>query len=166
MSRIENSENENINDQNLALKDSPSKRNFLKKLTQKLTQIKSVFLEWSQSVTYHCFPKIFKEKTRFFMRFIWTLIFLTFSGLTCYILINNVISYYQFNVVSTIQVVSERESVFPAVTICNSNPFTTKYAENLTYELALNNLGIKLDQVSLDYYNKNFAILFQMTAYR
>ena len=94
-----------------------------------------------------------------FHEIIWTLIFITFSGLTCYILINNVISYYQFNVVSTIQVVSERESVFPAMTICNSNPFTTKYAENLTYELALNNLGIKLDQVSLDYYNKNFAIL-------
>ena len=161
MSKIENSVNENKNDPNLALSDSP-RRNFMKKLPQ----IKSVFLEWSQSVTYHCFPKIFKEKTRFLMRFIWTLIFLTFSGLTCYILINNVISYYQFNVVSTIQVVSEKESVFPAVTICNSNPYTTKFAENLTFDLALKNLGIKLDQVPFDFFRNNFNLIsYYMNSY-
>jgi hypothetical protein len=154
MPKIENFKN----DPNLTLTDDSSKKNIKKKLTQKLTQTKSVFLEWSQSVTYHCFPKIFKEKTRFLMRFIWTLIFLTFSGLTCYILINNVISYYQFSVVSTIQVVSESESVFPAVTICHSNPYTTKYAQNLTYHLAFKNLGIKLDQVSFDYFNKYVLI--------
>ena len=32
---------------------------------EKLSSIKYAFFEWSQSVTYHCFPKIFKEKTLF-----------------------------------------------------------------------------------------------------
>jgi hypothetical protein len=122
----------------------------------KLAKLHNVFLEWSQSVTYHCFPKIFKEKTRFCMRFIWALIFLILSSLTCYILVNNIISYYKYSVVSTIQIVSEETSVFPAVTICNSNPYVTKYAENLTKELAYESYGIDLENTTFDDYNKIF----------
>ena len=91
---------------------------------RKLSKLKILILEWSQSVTYHCFSKIFKEKTRF----IWALIFLVFSSFKCYILANNVISYYEYSVVSTIQIVNEQKSAFPLVTICNSNPFVTKFA--------------------------------------
>jgi hypothetical protein len=111
-------------------------------------EFKNLFLKWSQSVTFHCFPKIFKEKTKFAMRFILTLIFLIFSGLTCYILANDVIAYFEYKVVSTIQVVNEETSVFPAVTICNSNPYVTKYAENLTQTLALEYIGIQLETIS------------------
>jgi hypothetical protein len=97
-------------------------------------------------VTYHSFPKIFKEKTRFRMRFIWALIFLIFSSLTCYIQVNNIISFYEYNVVSTIRVINEESSVFPAVAICNSNPFVTKFAENLTKDLVREFFQIDLEK--------------------
>jgi hypothetical protein len=144
---------ENKNDPTLALSDSKGETMIKIKHREKLSKIKFLIFEWFQSVTYHCFPKIFKEKTRFCMRFIWALIFLIFSSLTCYILVNNIISYYKYSVVSTIQIVSEETSVFPAVTICNSNPYVTKYAENLTKDLAKEYLGIELGNTSFDYYN-------------
>jgi hypothetical protein len=158
---------EEINHATLALSE-PKKEKMIKvEHRKKLSKLKNLILEWSQSVTYHCFPKIFKEKTRFCMRFIWALIFLIFSSLTCYILVNNITSYYKYSVVSTIQIVNEETSVFPAVTICNSNPYVTKYAENLTKELAYESYGIDLESITFDDFNKEFIpkLGFYMNTY-
>ena len=103
-----------------------------------LKNIKTTFLTWSQSVTYHCFPKIFKEKTHLIMKFVWAGVFIGFLGMTSWILANIVIQYYQYSVVSNIQIVDESPNLFPTVTICDSNPFTTQYAENLIEYLAMN----------------------------
>jgi hypothetical protein len=140
----------NKKDPTLVLSDSKGETMIKIKHRKKLSKIKFLILEWSQSVTYHCFPKIFKEKTRSCMRFIWAFIFLVFSSFTCYILVNNIISYYEYNVVSTIRVINEESSVFPAVTICNSNPYLTKYAENLTKYLAKEHYGIELENSTLE----------------
>ena len=93
-------------------------------------KIKEIFFEWSQSVTYHCFPKIFKKQNSSASTLSWAFIFIIFSSLTCFILIKNILAYYQFNLVSTIAVINERSTYFPTVTICYSNPFITKEAEN------------------------------------
>jgi hypothetical protein len=50
----------------------------------------------------------------------------------------------EYGVVTTIQIINEESSVFPVVTICNSNPYVTKYAENLTKDLAKEYLAIEL----------------------
>jgi hypothetical protein len=147
---------ENKNDPSLALSDSTTEEMIQIKHKKILSKIKFLIFEWSQSVTYHCFPKIFKEKTRFCMRFTWVLIFLIFSSFTFYILVNTIISYYKYSVVSTIRVINEDSSVFPVVTICNSNPFVTKFAENLTKYLAKESYGTELENTSFDHYNKNF----------
>ena len=94
-------------------------------------KLKLTFINWSQSVTYHCFPKIFKAHTPTFIKFIWCLVFVSFSSLTCFILVNIVLTYYQYRVVSTIQIIHEIPSIFPAITICDANPFTTQYAQKL-----------------------------------
>jgi len=49
-------------------------------------------------------------------------------------------------------VINEDSSLFPAVTICNSNPYVTKYAENLTKYLAKETYGIELDNTTFDDY--------------
>ena len=56
------------------------------KIKNKLSKMKCIFLEWSHCVTYHCFPKIFKEKTHLILRLFWSLIFLSFASLTFFIL--------------------------------------------------------------------------------
>jgi uncharacterized membrane protein YbhN (UPF0104 family) len=96
--------------------ETMSKSNFtveIKAIKTKIKSLGNLFLEWSQSVTFHCLPRIFKEKTSFLMRFVWSLIFLMFASFTCYILVSLFINYFQYEVVSTVQVISESPSVFP-----------------------------------------------------
>jgi hypothetical protein len=167
-STLKKMDKEEKNDATLTQSDSKEEKMIKIEFKKKISKIKNLILQWSQSVTYHCFPKIFKEKTRFCMRFIWALIFLIFSSFTCYILVNNIISYYKYSVVSTIQIVNEQKSVFPLVTICNSNPFVTKYAENLTRNLAKEFFQVDLDNnLSFAFYVNNFPnkLASYMTSY-
>ena len=97
--------------------------------------MRTKFVAWSRTVTYHCYPKIFKPEASCTARIIWLLVFVCFSSSTGLILISNILAYYQFNVVSTIQVVSESPTLYPKVTICDSNPFTTKEAELLISDI-------------------------------
>ena len=75
--------------------------------------VKRVFLSWSQSMTCQCYANNFAIKAHFISRLIWTCVFLSFSCLTSYILLGL------------------GPTVFPAVTICGANPFTTEHADNL-----------------------------------
>ncbi len=49
-------------------------------------------------------------------------------GLASYTTIELILSYLEFGVTSTTRGVYETPAVFPKVTICNVNPFTSKYA--------------------------------------
>jgi hypothetical protein len=125
-------------------RETMSKSNFtveIKTIKTKIKSLGNLFLEWSQSVTFHCLPRIFKEKTSFLMRLVWSLIFLVFASFTSYILVSLFINYFQYEVVSTVQVISESPSVFPCITICDSNAFTSEFAQNLTENILLQNLG-------------------------
>ena len=115
-----------------------------------LSHVKNIFIKWSQSVTYHCYPKIFKEKTHFAARLIWILVFFSFTGLTSYILLRNVLAYFEYNVVSTVEVINESPTFFPTVTICDSNPFSTFQAETLIRQL------IADDQSALNLSNMSY----------
>ena len=144
-----------------------SSQPFQKNTSTRTSQtIQRKFVQWSQSVTCQCYPKIFKPETKFFGRLIWTLVFASFSGMTSLILVNNIIAYFQYNVVSSIKVVSENPTVFPTVTFCDSNPFTTQQAELVINEayvalITQNTSGItNIDQIiSVESY-MTYALLF------
>jgi hypothetical protein len=114
----------------------------------KCSRVKNAFLEWSQSVTYHCFPKIFKENTHFLMRFIWAFTFLALDILTFIVLTKIVQAYFQYDVVSTIQSVNEIPTQFPTVTICNADPFTTNKAQTFIEQLFLKTCGKNLSSMN------------------
>ena len=116
----------------------------------KKSRIRKAFLEWSQSVTYHCFPKIFKQDTRLILRLAWSLIFIGLSSLTCFILVNIIIQYYQFGVSTSIQIIIESPTLFPTITICDANPFTTEQAEGMIQDFSLKNFGIDLRNISFE----------------
>ena len=122
------------------------------KIKSKLAKVKCVFLEWSQSVTYHCFPKIFKEKMNFVLRLIWSLIFLVFASFTFFILVNNIIFFYKYETVTSIQKIYEELAIFPTLTICDSNAFTTKKAESLILDMSQDFYGINITNLSLELY--------------
>jgi hypothetical protein len=120
-------------------------------------RVVETFLSWSQSVTFHCFPKIFKEKTHVALRLLWSFIFFSFAGLTFYVLINNILAYFQFSSNTSFQLINERPALFPTITICDSNAFTTKFAQNLIANLSLSYYGINISKMSnMDY--SDFAI--------
>ena len=113
-----------------------------------IARLKNRFLAWSQTVTYHCFPKIFKEQTHLAGKYIWALIFLAFSCLTCYILVNNILQFYQYNVSTSIRIINESPTPFPAVAICDVNPFTSQYAQFLVQQKTLDAFGLDIVNLS------------------
>ena len=115
----------------------------------KLSNVKCDFLEWSQCVTFHGFPKIFKEKTNIFMRLLWFFIFVTFASLTFYILVNNIISYYKYETVTSYQLINEQPSLFPTITICDSNAFTTRQAQSLIMNISKRYFNKDITKLSL-----------------
>ena len=54
------------------------------------------------------------------------ILFITATTFSSYLVINSILSYLEYPVLSTTRTLYERPSVFPKITICNVNQFTTK----------------------------------------
>jgi hypothetical protein len=91
--------------------------------------IKEYIREWSSTCTFHCYPKIFQYKS-ILIKIVWSILFGAFSAFTSFLVAKALIDYFQYEVISKIQVVNVDELDFPIITICDSNPFTTKHAES------------------------------------
>jgi hypothetical protein len=92
--------------------------------------IKTEFIKWSLLTKFDCYSKIFQTENNC-MIFIWLGIFLLFSSFTGYSVCKNIIDYYEYKVVTEIEIVHEKPTEFPVVTICNANPFTSQTAQDL-----------------------------------
>ncbi len=54
------------------------------------------------------------------------------SCLAAYLVLQSIMTYFTYGVTSTSRTIYETPTLFPKVTFCNVNPFTTQYAYNLT----------------------------------
>ena len=87
-------------------------------------------LKHLRNETIKIFLKIFETENKWLR--LYLVILMTFlTCLSSYMLINSIVSYLAFEQVSQTNTIIESESVFPQVTICNSNIFQTEYALNL-----------------------------------
>ena len=75
----------------------------------------------------------------FILKIIFTIFVLVGLGLGSYTTLNLIISYLDYNVITTVRTISETPVVFPKVTFCNKNFLTTKSAHNFL----LNSINIK-----------------------
>ena len=132
-----NSDNKNVSNNN----DSSSSKCSTKQQT-KWQEIKHVFLEWSKEANFDCYPKVFQKQHKA-LRSIWLILFLFFSGLTCCVLYLNINEYFQYETVSKFSIKHERYLMFPTVTFCDANSFTTKEAEELFRETAEKEDGLE-----------------------
>lgn len=123
---------------------------------QKIKTI-DIFLEWTQQMTMHGFPNIFRAKY-YTVRIMWIFFFLISNGCCFYIIVINVINFFNYEVVTSIKLVEKDSIPFPAVTVCNANPFVTeeglKYVENLLQE---NNIS---DRILESIYKENSSFLY------
>jgi hypothetical protein len=91
---------------------------------------KSLFNEFIESTTLHGIRNAFTGDSKL-RRFIWFL-----CVLCCFLLFvlnfrGLVISYISNELVSRVTIVNQENAVFPAVTICNSNPIRMRYLRSL-----------------------------------
>jgi hypothetical protein len=93
----------------------------------KYFQIKKILREWSLFCTFHCYPKVFHYKNNF-LRIIWFVLFALFTAFTCFLVCDSLFDYFEYDVVSKIQVLNVDHLEFPTITICDANLFPTKYA--------------------------------------
>ena len=73
------------------------------------------------------FPKIVFAKTTC-IRLVWTLVYTVFTCLCVFLICDSIREYLRFHVTSTTRVINEQHSVFPTLTICQVNPFSTNDA--------------------------------------
>ena len=106
-------------------------------LKRSLQNDKETCREWSLSSTAQCLPKVFQYENTY-VKIVWSLIFIVFSVATNFFFIQGIFDFLEFDVVSKIQVKNEQTLVYPVVTICDSNPFSTKETEALFKNMLLN----------------------------
>ena len=143
-SAIKNEKQDESNEENLTKKEMTS---------LKSDKIKEAFYDWSQETSFQAFPKIFKEKTHVIVRIFWSIIFLVFTGITVYLLAQGIIEYCEWSTASTVQIVRESPTQFPAITICDSNPFTSMNAQSLLEKLAMEKFNITISTMSDTQFN-------------
>jgi hypothetical protein len=127
----------------------------------KWQEVKHIFLEWSKEATFECYPKIF-EKQRKSLRFIWLVIFLIFSGLTLFILYESISDYFDRETVTKIEIRHVRPLLFPTVTICDCDPFTSTTSQEFFRKTALDENGIDLENISFSDAYKNSAFTTEL----
>lgn len=88
--------------------------------------------------TIHGSKRIFKNNS-LFLRIMWICFFLASSTLCTYVIALTLIDYFEFDTVSKTERVHMITTEFPAVTICNTNPFLTNESEKYIDELLKEN---------------------------
>jgi hypothetical protein len=83
-------------------------------------EIKSYIIEAITSSTIHGIDKIYKPR-RTFLKVLWIIFFMASTAACAYFIANSIITYFQFEVVTKVQVIYEVPQLFPTVAICNSN---------------------------------------------
>ena len=108
------------------------------------------------------------EYERLVWQIFWSLILFILSGLTIWLFILNLLNYFQYEVVSKIENLYERPSEFPVVTLCDSNPLTSLYAQSLMDLMASFDFYDLSTQSNLTYSEryKNGQILFNYAKIR
>lgn len=95
-----------------------------KKFFQKL---KETFKESILSSNFHGIANVVKSSS-FLLKLMWIIFIMISASFCVYMIVVNILSYLQYEVSTKTRLINEYESIFPTVTICNINFFTTNLA--------------------------------------
>ena len=96
--------------------------------------VKELLKELCEKSTAHGIPNIARANSKKEILF-WLFFFCISSAICIYTIIGAIISYFEFEVVTKIRVLSEVESEFPTITVCNQYVFTTNYSAKVLGEI-------------------------------
>ena len=117
------------------------------------SELKNEIYTWSIMSHVDCYPKIFHAET-LTAKCIWTALLFIFTGLTATLVTLNITGFFNYEVVTKIEDFHQVPTEFPTVTVCDSNAFSTKEAQDLITD-------IMLKEFKEDIFNMSF-----MEAYR
>ena len=89
--------------------------------------MKQVLREQMLVSTSHGIPNAIRN-THLPMKIMWSISFILSTALCSCLIIQSIMQYLEFDVITKVRIVSETEAEFPRIAICNINPFQTQYA--------------------------------------
>ena len=86
-------------------------------------KLKKIFNNFFLHSTAQCLPRIVQTENSL-AQLTWSLIFVICSCLTSYLILRELIGFFEYQVVSTIKIVNQIPAPFPVVQVCNGNFLT------------------------------------------
>ena len=87
--------------------------------------MKEIIGKWLRETTAHGIPNLMKTE-KISIKIMWLICVLISTGLCSYIIITNINSYFTYEAVTKIREINEFPSIFPTISICNTNVFTNQ----------------------------------------
>jgi hypothetical protein len=121
------------------------------------------------STTAHGLPHIFSASKHMVVKLIWLVCTLVSIGFCCFMIINATRNFLNYGKTSIIRQSPQEQLTFPALSICNQNPFVTReawsYMQEYVFEMyganvssykeitSLNVHGVQIDEQYAFYYS-------------
>lgn len=151
-SRIESKDHELIDiHQSQAASEAISSSKQLPPRPRRFKFILDIFLSSCADSTVHGVSLTLKQ-TNWFIRIVWIVCFLTSAVACVYMIIQNFVTYLAFETVSKSEKVHLTATDFPAVTLCNINPFLTNESIGFVNEIILKNKLLDEENLTVSYY--------------
>jgi acid-sensing ion channel 5 len=108
--------------------------------------MKAALREQILASTSHGLPNALRNR-HLPMKTMWSISFVLSTALCSVLIIQSIIQYLEFEVITKVRIVGETEAEFPRITICNLNRYHTEYARSL-YEKNKNIKPFEFDKMS------------------
>ena len=129
---------------------------------RKKEKLKDIIYKAIETTTGHTLPNILSSEY-IALKAILFIAWLIGVGLTIYLIISGINGYFEFGIITTSRIVKESQMVFPKITVCNMDPFTTN--ESVTFLADVIRKNYPSENATIEYKNKtdleivNFFIL-------
>jgi hypothetical protein len=110
-------------------------------------EIKAFAFNWIGSSTSHGLPSVFRTNQTY-LKIIWTLCFIASTATCGLLVVNYITTYISYGTNVNLEMVKDYPSHFPAITICNLNPYYKRRSSNyINYVLQQNNLSYLINSL-------------------
>ena len=150
----------------LKIKRQAEKRRRVELRKVKLDDLKATIVDWFLMSNVDCFPKIIQTKN-LVGKIFWCMLIVLFSCATIWLLTACILAYFEYEVVSKIELVNERPANFPCITICDNNALTSEYVESLIETIVNQTYGMEqfFEKTYWDSYNSMYNITYLTKMY-
>lgn len=100
--------------------------------------IKEKTVETLGNSSIHAIPNIIRTNS-LIIKAMWTVFFILSTGLSCYSVVQNILDYLNYDVITKIRNFNDFPCEFPKITICNANMLTTNFSMSLSNKVLADN---------------------------